>query len=187
MWDPSFHYENLRLRAKQGSRGTPRVPVLALLAQRFATVVEEVFNEANLGYHFSGIYDSLDRLRDVTISVYPDSVVVALGSRGEPLRFWELFVFLVGWVPGVTGIPIPAWEIRQLEVNRDHVLEEDVGPLWAVSRPIPLARAVKAMAKIYEKEERKARSEVRLSGEIAKDVLLDDMRAMLEWSGRMDR
>lgn len=190
LWDERAHYENIRTHAKVGVRGSRSVPLLELLARRFAIQVEEVYDTDNHGYHFTGHFDTLYRLRTVTLSIYPSkqSCFVILGSRDEPLRFWELFAYFVGWLPGLTGIPVTGWTIRALEVNYDHLLAEGVGPLWALSRPMVLTQAVKAMVKIYSKEEEDvARAEVRLSGDIASDVLLDDVKAMLEWGGRLDR
>ncbi len=192
LWDEAWHYENVRLLARQGVRGSRPVPLLELLARRFRTQVEEVWDESNLGYHFSGLYDTLHHMRPVTLSLYPTrgQVFVILGSAGRPLAFWELFTFFMGWLPGVTGLPVPAWEIRSLELNRDFPLEKDVGPLWALTRPLPLTRAVTAMLKVYTHRRggrRSARAEVRLSGDVATDALLDELRAMMDWTGRLDR
>ncbi len=194
LWDPLMRYENVRVDAripKQGVRGSPRVPLQALtlasyLSARFGVVLEEVLDEHNLGYHFPGTFDTSGKIRGVTLSVYPSKrkVSVVLGSRGEPLHFWELFAYFVGWLPGVTGLPVDAWTLTSLEVNRDHLVEKGTR-LYALIDAIPLRAGVNAMVKVYTKQER-AKAEVRLSGEVgAVDVLLDDLRAMMDWAGRL--
>ncbi len=194
LWDPLMRYENIRVDAqipKQGVRGSPRVPLQTLslagyLAARFGVVLEEVLDEHNLGYHFPGTFDTSGRIRGVTLSVYPSKrkVSVVLGARGTPLHFWELFAYFVGWLPGVVGLPVDAWMLTSLEVNRDHLVKKGTR-LFALIDAIPLRAGVNAMMKVYTKYER-AKAEVRLSGEIGDvDVLLDDLRAMMDWAGRL--
>ncbi len=193
LWDPLMRYENVRVDAripKQGRRGSPRVPLQALslasyLAARFGVVLEEVLDEHNLGYHFPATFDTSGRIRAVTLSVYPSKrkIGAALGARGEPLRFWELFAYFVGWLPGVVGLPVDAWMLSNLEVNRDHLIESG-SLLFALTEPMPLRAGVNAMVKVYAKQE-SVRAEVRLSGDLSKDVLLDDVRAMLDWAERL--
>lgn len=193
LWDPLFRYENLRLRTPLKKRGVtglpPSVPLLAPLSERLNQNLEDVFSPQNGGYHFATVFDSLESLRDVTVSVYPEkAAIVSLGSRGNPLWLWEVFVFFVGWLPGLTGVPIPGWTLTQLEINRDHLLEKDVGPLEALTRSVQLSPQVRAIVKIYTHERDrvlKGRAEVRLHGELAADVLLDEARAQLRWSERL--
>ena len=195
LWDPLMRYENVRVDAripKQGVRGSLRVPLQPLslasyLAARFGVVLEEVLDEHNLGYHFPATFDTSGRIRAVTLSVYPSKrkIGVVLGARGEPLRFWELFTYFTGWLPGVVGLPVDAWLLTSLELNRDHLVEKGTR-LYALTESIPLRAGVNAMVKVYAKQE-EVRSEVRLSlsSEEAKAVLLDDVRAMLDWAERL--